>query len=399
MTRKAATAGSQTSLREANRALVLQTVQRWGGLTQVELVGATGLSAATVSTIVRDLLADGLVDTAVTTRSGRRAQLVTVARRVGLAVGVQVAHRQLRIALGDFAHQVVAEQSLPLPNDHRLDTTLDRAALLIVDLLDRVGSTLDEVVGVGVAVPAPVDAGTGMISVRGILRGWDEVHLGQVLSKRIARPVFVDNDANLGALAEITLGAARPYRDSVFVRASYGVGAGIVIDGRVHRGFAGTAGEIGHVQVDPSGAICGCGNRGCLDTVVGAVALVESLRVNRGALTLRDVIQLANEGDQGCARVVADAGAQIGAVVAGLGQTLNPQVVVVGGELAETGDLMLGPMREAIVRRVPVNQIAPLEVVPAALGARAEVMGALLLALQAADVAVRTDVEEEVQVS
>ncbi len=399
MTRKAATAGSQTSLREANRALVLQTVQRWGGLTQVELVGATGLSAATVSTIVRDLLADGLVDTAVTTRSGRRAQLVTVARRVGLAVGVQVAHRQLRIALGDFAHQVVAEQSLPLPNDHRLDTTLDRAALLIVDLLDRVGSTLDEVVGVGVAVPAPVDAGTGMISVRGILRGWDEVHLGQVLSKRIARPVFVDNDANLGALAEITLGAARPYRDSVFVRASYGVGAGIVIDGRVHRGFAGTAGEIGHVQVDPSGAICGCGNRGCLDTVVGAVALVESLRVNRGALTLRDVIQLANEGDQGCARVVADAGAQIGAVVAGLGQTLNPQVVVVGGELAETGDLMLGPMREAIVRRVPVNQIAPLEVVPAALGARAEVMGALLLALQAADVAVRTDVEDEVQVS
>ena len=399
MTRKAATAGSQTSLREANRALVLQTVQRWGGLTQVELVGATGLSAATVSTIVRDLLADGLVDTAVTTRSGRRAQLVTVARRVGLAVGVQVAHRQLRIALGDFAHQVVAEQSLPLPNDHRLDTTLDRAALLIVDLLDRVGSTLDEVVGVGVAVPAPVDAGTGMISVRGILRGWDEVHLGQVLSKRIARPVFVDNDANLGALAEITLGAARPYRDSVFVRASYGVGAGIVIDGRVHRGFAGTAGEIGHVQVDPSGAICGCGNRGCLVTVVGAVALVELLRVNRGALTLRDVIQLANEGDQGCARVVADAGAQIGAVVAGLGQTLNPQVVVVGGELAETGDLMLGPMREAIVRRVPVNQIAPLEVVPAALGARAEVMGALLLALQAADVAVRTDVEDEVQVS
>jgi DNA-binding Lrp family transcriptional regulator len=186
VTRRAA-AGSQSALREANRVLVLQTVQRWGGLTQVELVGATGLSPATVSTIVRDLLADGLVDTAVTTRSGRRAQLVTVARRVGLAVGVQVAHRHLRIVLGDFAHAVIAEQSLPLPNDHRLDTTLDRAALLVVDLLERVGSSLDEVVGVGVAVPAPVDADTGMISVRGIMRGWDDVHLGQTLSKQIGR--------------------------------------------------------------------------------------------------------------------------------------------------------------------------------------------------------------------
>jgi predicted NBD/HSP70 family sugar kinase len=393
-----ATAGSQSSLREANRSLVLQTVQRWGGLTQVELVAATGLSPATVSTIVRDLLSVGLVDTAVTTRSGRRAQLVTVARRVGLAVGIHVGYRHLRIALGDFAHEVVAEQSLPLPTDHRVDTTLDRAALLVVDLLERVGASLDEITGIGVGVPAPVDSATGLISVRGIMRGWDEVHLGQTLSKRIGRPVFVDNDANLGALAESTLGAAKAFRDSVYVRASYGVGAGIVIDGRVHRGFAGTAGEIGHVQVNSAGAICGCGNRGCLDTVVGAAALVESLRVNRGALALRDVIQLANEGDQGCARVVADAGAQIGAVVAGLGQAVNPQIVVVGGELAETGELLLGPMREAITRRIPVNQIAPLEVVPAALGGRAEVVGALLLALQAADVEVRVDGEDEVEV-
>lgn len=398
MAKRAAAAGSQSSLREANRTLVLQTVQRWGGLTQVELAASTGLSPATVSTIVRELLGAGLVDTAQTIRSGRRAQMVTVARRVGLAVGIQVGHRHLRIVLGDFAHEILAEQSLPLPNDHRYDTTLDRAALLVVDLLERVGASLDEVAGIGVGVPAPVDAATGLISVRGIMRGWDEVHLGQTLSKRLARPVFVDNDANLGALAESTLGAARAYRDSVYVRASYGIGAGIVIDGRVHRGFAGTAGEIGHVQVDPAGAICGCGNRGCLETVVGASALVGALRANRGTLALRDVIQLAKEGDQGCARVIADAGTQIGAVVAGLGQAVNPQVVVVGGELAETGDLLLGPMRDAISRRVPLNQIAPLEVVPATLGTRSEVVGALILALQAADVAVRIDGEDEVAV-
>jgi predicted NBD/HSP70 family sugar kinase len=305
-----------------------------------------------------------------------------------------VAHRQLRIVLGDFGHTVLAEQTLPLPHEHRMDTSMDRAALLVVDMLERMGSSLDEVVGIAVGVPAPVDTATGMISVRGIMRGWDEVHLGHTLSKRLGRPVAVDNDANLGALAESTLGAGRAYRDSVYVRASYGTGAGVVINGRVHRGFAGTAGEIGHVQVDPLGDICRCGNRGCLDTVVGANALVEPLRVSLGALALRDVVQRAREGDPGCARVIADAGTAIGTVVAGLGMAVNPQVVIVGGELAETGEVLLGPLREAVLRRVLVNQIAPLEVVPAALGSRAEVMGAMLLALQTADVPVRVEQEE-----
>ncbi|WP_052302849.1 ROK family transcriptional regulator [Cellulomonas flavigena] len=395
MSRRRSAAGSQTALREANKSLVVGAVQRYGGLTQVELAAATGLSQATVSTIVRELLAAGLVDTAVTTRSGRRAQLVTLARRVGLAVGVQVGHRHLRVALGDFAHEVVAEQVLPLPYEHPSDTTLDRAALLVMDLLERVGADLDGVVGIGVGVPAPVDADTGMVSVPGVMRGWEGEHLGQVLTKRLGRPVHVDNDANLGALAEATLGAARGYRDAVYVRASYGTGAGIVLGGQVHRGFAGTAGEIGHVQVDPTGHICRCGSRGCLDTVVGAAALVEPLRATHGSLSLRDVIGRTRAGDPGFARVVADAGALIGTVVAGLGTAVNPQCVVVGGELSETGEALLRPLRDAVQRRVLLNQIAPLEVVPAALGQRAEVMGALVLALREADVPVRAEDDVE----
>ncbi|MEZ0448440.1 ROK family transcriptional regulator [Cellulomonas sp. ICMP 17802] len=383
--------GSQSSLREANRALIVETVQRHGGLTQVELAGATGLSAATISTIVKELLAAGVVDTRNTTRSGRRAQMVTIAHRVGLAVGVHIGQRHLRVALGDVTNEVVAEQTLPLPHEHRVDTSLDRAALLVADLLERVGSTLDEVVGVGVGLPAPVDTATGMVSVRGIMRGWDEVHVGHVLSKRLARPVFVDNDANLGALAESTHGAARMFRDSVYVRASYGTGAGIVIGGQVHRGFAGTAGEIGHVQVDPLGDICRCGSRGCLDTVVGAGALLEPLRASHGSLALRDVIQRAIDGDPGCARVIADAGSTIGEVVSSLAMAVNPQCIVVGGDLAETGELLLGPLREAIRHRVLLNQIAPLEVVPAELGQRAEVVGALELVLRSTDFVVRSD--------
>jgi predicted NBD/HSP70 family sugar kinase len=365
----------------------VDTIKQFGGLTQVELVAATGLSAATISTIVKELLTGGIVDTQITTRSGRRAQMVTLARRVGLVAGVQFGHRNLKVALGDFGRVVVAEQQMPLPVDHRADTGLDRAALLVVDLLERVGATHDELLTIGVALPAPVDVTTGRISVHGIMRGWDDLDVGQVMSERLARPVVVDNDANLAALAELELGAGRGFQDILFVRVSYTTGTGVILSGRVHRGYAGTSGEIGHIQVDPRGDICRCGNRGCLDTVVSSTAILDLLRASHGDLTLRDLINRAVDGDLGCRRVVSDVGDRIGSVVATLVTTLNPQLVLVGGELAEVGDLLVGPLRDSVLRHAAPNTIAPVRVCLGELGQQAEVMGALIYALQATEVA------------
>ncbi|HEY6793158.1 MAG TPA: ROK family transcriptional regulator [Kineosporiaceae bacterium] len=378
-------AGSQTSLREANRALVIDTVRRFGGLTQVELATATGLSAATVSTIVRELLAAEVVQTRAAVRSGRRAVMVTMNRRVGLAVGVQVGLRSLEIVLADAAHEVLARQTLPLPFEHRADTTLDQVALLVVELLQRVGAEIDNLVGIGIGVPAPVDPSTGIVSLPGVMRGWDDVPIAHMISKRLGRPVFVDNDANLGALAESTLGAGRPYRDFAYVRVSHGIGAGIVIGGSVYRGFSGTAGEIGHSQVAVNGKICLCGSRGCLDTVVGSRTLVSALSVSHGLLTLRDIVKGVHDGDPGCTRVVEDAGAVIGTAVATMTLTINPECVIVGGELAETHEVLIRPIREAIRQRVMSTRITPIEVVPAELGPAAEATGALALALALAE--------------
>lgn len=378
--------GSQSALREANSALIVDTVKRFGKVTQVELAEATGLSQTTVSTIVKRLVALGVVETRVTTRSGRRAQMVLLARRVGLAAGICISQRALRVVIGDFSHEVVAEQTMPLPFEHRADTTLDQAALLVVEMLERVGAGLEDLVGAGIALPAPVDTATGMVSVRGVMPGWDDIHVGHVMTKRLGRPVSVDNNANLGALGELTCGAGRPYRDFVYVCASYGTGAGIVINGLLHRGVGGTAGEIGHVQVASNGDICRCGNRGCLDTVVGATALVAPLRTTYGTLTVHDVVRLAQEGEPGPARIVSDAGATIGSVVSSLGVAINPQCVIVGGDLAETGETFLGPLREAVGRGVLPNRVAPLAVLAAELGAQSEAIGALVLALDQAEV-------------
>ncbi|WP_318842777.1 ROK family transcriptional regulator [Myceligenerans pegani] len=374
------TPGSATEMREANRARIVDAVKRYGGLTQVELAAATGVSTATVSTIVRELLAAGVVETHSTSRSGRRATRVTMARQLGLVAAVQVGPRALRVALSDLALDVVADQFLPLPPDHRVDTTLDRAALLVMDLLEQVGADVEELLALGLALPAPVDAGTGELTIRGVMRGWEDTELARVLSRRISRPVHGDKDANLGAIAEHDLGAARGLHDVVYVRVGHTTSAGILLDGRVHRGRVGTAGEIGHVQVDPSGPVCRCGNRGCLDTVVSAPALLGLLRAGHGDLTVHDLLTRAADGDPGCRRVLADAGRAVGQVVGDLVTALGPESVVVGGELAAAGGILLDPLREAVTTRAVPRAGGAVPVVAGELGDRADILGALALA-------------------
>lgn len=384
------TTGSQSSLREANRTLVVDTVKEFGGLTQVELIDATGLSAATVSTIVKELTTSGVVDTRPTSRSGRRAQMVTLSPQTGLVAGVHISARQIKVLLGDFSYSTLASTSLPIPFDQPADTGLDRITLLLAEMIDGVGRSMADLLAVGIASPAPVDA-TGMISVRGLMPGWEDEQIGELVAKRLGCAVHVDNHANLGALAELTLGASREVADSLWLKVADGVGAGLVLGRRVHRGFAGAAGEIGHIQVDPSGSICRCGNRGCLETVVSAEALLAPLRPHYGHLTLRDLVDRAAHGDPGCGRVVADAAQTVGRVVATVCQVVNPPMVVVGGLLAESGEVFMAPLRTAITQHTMRNLLGPAEVVPSKLGSTAEVTGALVLAVQRTDVTHRSE--------
>jgi predicted NBD/HSP70 family sugar kinase len=206
--------------------------------------------------------------------------------------------------------------------------------------------------------------------------------LAQELTLRLGLPVHVDNDANVGALGESTFGAGRGTRVMAYLRLSAGIVAGLVIDGRPFRGARGVAGEIGHVLVDPQGPICRCGNRGCLETFVAGPALCELLRRSHGPLTVKDQLRLAKEGDAGCQRVIADAGSVVGRAVADLCNYLNPDLVVVGGDLSVAGDLVIEPMREAVRRYAIPAAADDVEIVAGTLGDRAELLGALALAGQ-----------------
>ncbi|GAB3615041.1 ROK family transcriptional regulator [Humibacter ginsengisoli] len=375
------TPGSQTSLREANRGRIVDAVKKYGGLSQIELAGLTGLSPATVSNIVKELSGAGVLNTAPGTRSGRRAQHVTLAHALGLVAGVHFSTRHLRISISDVAYTVVAESHMPLAKDHRADNELDRVMLLLADMLESAGAGMLDLLAVGVALPAPVDRRTGRIARRGILRGWDGVEVSDVLQQRLKRPVFVDTDANAAALGELRLGAARGKDDVVFIDVGDRIGAGLVLGGRVYSGHGGMAGELGHTVIQEDGPVCECGNRGCVQAIAGGSALIQRLQSAGRGIKLQDVIVRAMSGDADAVRAIADAGTAIGIATANLCNLLDPERIVVGGELGRSGELLLGPMRREVERAVLAGTTFAPEIVQGQLGPGAAAMGAVALAV------------------
>lgn len=375
--------GSQSSLRRANRERVVETLSAHGPLTQVEISGATGLSPATISNLVRDLDADGEVALSNSVRNGRRAVLVALAEGGPLLAGVAFGDRDIRVAIGTGPNDVIASQRMPLPQDHHADEGLDRAAMLLHDLLVDNGRSVPDLDQVALGLPAPVDSVTGAVGSELIMPGWRGVPAAAELEAALRAPVVLDNTANLAAEGELLAGALSRVSTGAYLKLSHGVGAGLVIGGRVFRGSAGTAGEIGHVTIDEAGPVCRCGNRGCLNTYVGSPALIAAIAPSQGPIGLRDIIARAQQGDPGCRRVIVDAGRHLGVAVAGLVNLLNPEVIAVGGQLARTGDLLLDAMREGVERSAIPSAAASVELVLGALGDEADVRGALLRAATA----------------
>lgn len=372
--------------RRANSEVVLDLLARSGRLSRADLTRATGLSRATVSALVRDLLEQGrVVET--TDRgqphkggSGRPPTLLSLRGPSGILVGIDIGHRHVHVAVADMTATVLAERFHPIDVDHDSEGVLDRATAMVAGLLEEVGVDASQVSAVGMGVPGPVDPRTGQPS-SSILPGWRGVAPAEEMHRRIGVAVRIDNDANIGALGELSHGAARGLADVIYVKAAAGIGAGLVLGGRLHRGVGGRAGEIGHVRLDDAGPVCRCGNRGCLETLVSAPKLVELLQpAYDEELTVERMLELGQTGDVGVNRVLTDAGRSIGRVLADLCNHINPAAIVMGGVMGQSDALLTG-VRDSVDRYAQPDTASAIRVARGALGDRAEVMGALTLAL------------------
>lgn len=382
--------GGAGRVRELNRLRIVDVLRERGLASRAELGRITGLSRTTISSIVSDLQTSGLVvertDPAHATPrsgSGRPPVLLALNPAAGAAAGVAFDHRHLRVAVADLSATVLAEREMELDVDHDSTTALDAAAGLLAEVVAEARLQPEQLIGAGMGLPGPIDNETGTVGSTAILPGWAGLRPGAELSARLGLPVVADNDANLGALAELLFGAARGASDAVYIKVSSGIGAGLVLGKRVYRGAAGNAGELGHVQDRQEGAVCRCGNRGCLETVASTPVLCKLLAGVHGPdLTIDGVLELVRRGDVAATRVIDEAGRAIGRVLADLCNVLNLGVVVVGGEIVGAGEPFLSAIRQTIDRRALPAAAAAVDVRPAALGDRAEILGALALVIR-----------------
>jgi predicted NBD/HSP70 family sugar kinase len=384
--------GTLAWLRERNRQRVVGVLRERGRLSQAEIARATGLSRTTVHSLIGELKGWSMVQEADAThpdaRGGRPAVQLVLRDSAQAVLGIDFGHSHVQVAVADLHRNLRAERRCDLDVNHHAIEALDASARLAAEALAESGYDRSHLVAAGIGIPGPVDREHGTAGSATILPGWVGLRIASEMERRLGLPVEIENDANLGALAELTWGAGRDCSNFAYVKAATGIGAGLVVNGQLLRGASGTAGEIGHTTLDEEGVLCYCGNRGCLETVASGPAILRLVANGNGAgaeaLTLAGVIELALQGEVRSRRAVADAGREIGVAVAGLCNLINPERVIIGGLLSRAGEVLLQPLRESLRRHAVQAAAEKVEVVQAVFVERAELLGSLALALRGA---------------
>lgn len=370
--------------RQRSEQHLLSALGQTPGATRAQLAEATGLSRSAVAETVAGLIAGGrlqeLAPAAVPGRRGRRPAVLVPIPPDGVVIGLDLGHSHLAAAVADATGTLLASDRQEANVDREALGALDAAGRMVADLLTRLGIDRADVRGAAVGLPGPVDLSRTVRS-RSILGGWVDLDPAREFGDRLGVPVQVGNDADLGALGELRFGAARGHADVLYIKASHGIGAGLILGGRSYRGATGLAGEIGHTQVPGAAEWCRCGNRGCLETVVSVGQVRRQLELVRpgvaGLLT-------TTPKDPVSTRILREAGRTIGQVVAGLCNALNPGLVLLGGELGASGEPFVSGVRDAVAQYAQPATAAALVIRPAGLGLGAELQGAVALALAGA---------------
>jgi predicted NBD/HSP70 family sugar kinase len=364
---------------------LLRLISTGQATTRSSLASVTGLARSTVSQRVEALIASRLIYQAGEGAStgGRPPMVLAFNRAAGVVLAADLGATHCRLAVADLGAQPLEEltDDLEIANgpDHVLAWVADR----FEELLARCGRSADDVRGIGIGVPGPVDFSTGQAVHPPIMPGWDGVSIPARLQARFDVPVLVDNDVNIMALGEWS--TTWPEVDHLLlVKVGTGIGCGVVSRGRVHRGADGAAGDIGHIRISGhDDAVCRCGNHACVEAVAGGAALARQLRADGfDARSSRDVVRLATDGNATATRRVRAAGRLIGEVLASLVNFFNPNVIVVGGDVAEVRDQLLAGIREVVYQRSLPLATRHLQIAQSALGDRAGVMGAAVMAVE-----------------
>jgi glucokinase-like ROK family protein len=385
---------------ELDSVVVLLDLIRTGvARTRPELSRLTGLGRNVVAQRTRQLVATGLVAEGPLAQStgGRSARELRFVAEAGHLLVAELGATSIGVALSDLTGNLIAEREEPGDVSEGPDVVLGRVDEMFREMLEQHPESV-VIWGVGIGLPGPVEFRTGQPVAPPIMPGWDGFKVREFFAHRYDAPVWVDNDVNLMALGELRGGVARQDKDVVYLKIGTGIGAGLVSDGRLHRGAQGCAGDIGHVAVDGiHEVVCRCGKIGCLEALAGGAALARDARAaaedgrsaalaavleTNGVVTAADVANAARRGDPVSHQLLATSATLVGEALSRIVSFFNPSLVLVGGGVAEAGDAYLASIRQTVFSRSLPLATRHLKILPSALSDHSGLVGAALMVVE-----------------
>lgn len=315
---------------------------------------------------------------------------------MGKRIGIDVGGTNVKIALVDKSGKIIYSNSVPTYAKMGYEYTVNNIKQAIKDLMKETNTTSKDIDGIGFDFPGQVDYKTGVVKLAPNIPGWVNVPIAQMIEEEFHIPTRIDNDVRCAALGEMKFGAGQGCENFVCITVGTGIGSGLVVNGQLVRGASNAAGEIGHIKLQmKDGLICGCGDTGCLEAYASGPSIVamaqdyikggkstkfrEMAAAEGGEITPYMVAKAAEAGDPVAKRIFAIVGEYIGIGLTSVINLLNPEKVIIGGGVAEAGDLLLDPIRKTIKERAMVVAGSVVEIVPAQLGNSAGVIGASML--------------------
>lgn len=348
---------------------VIRALSKQEQISRSEVAHITGWSKAKTSQEIRRLIDKGyLVEMGEgVSQGGRRPRLFRLNDRLGFLVGLDIGATSVDMVLSDIGGKVFERRSEPADVRNSPEEFLNRCSELIIEMVTAQNRHPDQILGIGVGVPGPVDFNRGVLVAPPLMPDWENFHIRDYFRRTFTSAyVVVDNDVNIMALGEQRSGAGIGVDNFIFIKIGTGIGAGIVSNGKIHRGSIGCAGDIGHICIDKQGPICRCGNAGCLEAMAAGPAIVEKalqsaksspgllrqfMDANNGILRAEDINAACREGDQAALEIIRASGQMIGDVLASLVNFFNPSHIFLGGGIANFGNHLLVAIRRAVLRR------------------------------------------------
>ena len=391
--------GSLKLMKKINKSIILDTIRIYDSISRAEISQKTNLSPTTVSTLTEDLIKEEYIKEIGEgkSRGGRRPILLKFNSNAHFIMGVKLDAKRITLALTNLKLSIINKARKTIKN-----TDENWVTRQIIDLVRRIAREssvqLEKIIGIGVGTIGMVDTEKGIVE-EAINIGWENIPLRDLIKEELDNiPVYIDNVANLAALGEKRAGIAKKAKNLVYIHLGGGIGAGIILNGEIYEGSNGSAGEIGHTTVEPNGPRCKCGNRGCLENFASGRAIasraISGLLAGRKTLineitegsidkvTAEVVAEAAKEGDEFALEIWRETAEYLGIAIANLINVYNPEMIIIGGGVAQAGNFLFEPLKRVVEERALPRATKIVKIVPSELQDDASLIGAAALAME-----------------